>query len=131
MHVLVHYAILNTSTQELKAGFVMIKMQIVMDDDKLRRDGKYSPAKIQATIDNYMVLDLGFAKAANGFYLGSGNKTDFSYFGLAFNTFRKKNWFVDNVNTWLYFNSDASDDPNDFAVEDFKEFCRERMQASA
>jgi hypothetical protein len=29
---------------------------------------------------------------------------------------------MDNVKTWLYFNSDDSDDPEDFAI-DFKDFC--------
>ena len=105
----------------------MIKMQIVMDDAKLRRDGKYNVEKIHCAIDSYMVSNLGFCKAADGFYLGDGGRTDFSYFGLAFNTLRKEQWFLDNVKTWLYFNSDASDDPDDFVVEDFKQFCLERQ----
>lgn len=105
----------------------MIKMQIVMDDAKLQREGKYDIDKVHSAIDDYLVSELGFHKAADGFYLGGGGRTDFSYFGLAFNTLRKKQWFLDNVKTWLYFNSDASDDPQDFAVEDFKEFCRKRQ----
>jgi hypothetical protein len=35
------------------------------------------------------------------------------------------------VKTWLYFNSDASDNPDDFVVEDFKAFCLDATQASA
>jgi hypothetical protein len=46
-------------------------------------------------------------------------------------TLGKKSWFMDNVNTWLYFNSDDSSDPDDFAVEDFKEFCSSRYRVSA
>jgi hypothetical protein len=38
---------------------------------------------------------------------------------------------MDNVNTWLYYNSDDSSDPDDFAIEDFKEFCFNRYQVSA
>jgi hypothetical protein len=50
---------------------------------------------------------------------------------LAFNTLRKKDWFLDNVKTWLYFNSDASDDPDDFVVEDFKAFCAGNRRLTA
>ncbi|MDR1183597.1 MAG: hypothetical protein LBK67_02230 [Coriobacteriales bacterium] len=67
-----------------------------------------------------------FAKDADGFYLGTGSPDDFGNFGLAMVTLGKKDWFMDNVNTWLYFNSEDSDDPEDFVIEDFKEFCRER-----
>ncbi|MDR0875129.1 MAG: hypothetical protein LBN12_02840 [Clostridiales Family XIII bacterium] len=109
----------------------MIKMQIKMDEDKILREKKYSPEKIYAAIDQFMIDKLHLAKFEDGFYLGNGNGKDFSYFGLAFNTLRKKPWFVDNVKTWLYFNSDASDDPDDFVVEDFRAFCLDRIHAPA
>jgi hypothetical protein len=38
-------------------------------------------------------------------------------------TLGKKKWFMDNVDTWLYFNSEDSDDPSDFVIEDFKAAC--------
>jgi hypothetical protein len=101
----------------------MIKMQIVMDDDRIRRQEQYSADKIHHTLDSFLTGKLGLKKSDGGFYLGRGDSKDFSYFGLAFNTLRKKEWFIDNVQTWLYFNSDASDDPEDFVVEDFKAFC--------
>jgi hypothetical protein len=107
----------------------MIKMQIIMDDQKIRRDKKYDVAKIHQALDSYMTVDLGLRKAQDGFYLGSNARSDWSHFGLAFNMLRKKDWFLGNVKTWLYFNSDASDDPEDFAVEDFKEFCLKNAEA--
>jgi hypothetical protein len=106
-------------------------MQIEMDDDKIRQEKKYDPDKLRNAIDQYMIGKLHFTKSEKGFYLGGGNGKDFSYFGLAFNTLRKKPWFVDNVKTWLYYNSDASDDPEDFVVEDFRAFCLDEMRASA
>jgi hypothetical protein len=69
-----------------------------------------------------MVGKLGFQKAHNGFYLGTGNDKDFSRFGIVFTTLRHKEWFAESVKTWLYFNSDASDDPEDYVVEDFTEY---------
>jgi hypothetical protein len=109
----------------------MIKMQIKIDDDKIRREKKYSPEKIQDAIDRFMLGKLNLVKDEDGFYVGGGTGKDFSYFGLAFNTLRKKQWFVDNVKTWLYYNSDASDDPEDFVVEDFRAFCLEQARATA
>jgi hypothetical protein len=106
-------------------------MQIKMDDDKIRMEKKYDLEKIYATIDQFMIDKLHLVKSDDGFYLGSGNGKDFSYFGLAFNTLRKKSWFMDNVKTWLYFNSDASDDPDDFVIEDFREFCFDEIRISA
>jgi hypothetical protein len=100
----------------------MIKMQIIIDDERVVRETPYNPAKIRKVLDDYMVGKLGFKKADDGFYLGVGNGKDFSRFGIAFSTLRKKQWFADSVKTWLYFNSDASDDPDDYVVEDFAEY---------
>jgi hypothetical protein len=109
----------------------MIKMQIIMDYEKISREKKYNPDKILEAIDKFMIGRLHFIKSNDGFYLGSGDSKDFSYFGLAFTTLQKKSWFVDNVKTWLYYNSDASDEPDDFVIEDFREFCLEQVSVSA
>ncbi|GHU65509.1 hypothetical protein AGMMS49983_13340 [Clostridia bacterium] len=101
----------------------MIKMQIVMDEKKIKRENKYSLSKIYATLDDYFVNRLYFLKEKNGFYTGSGSPNDFANFGIAMTTLGKKRWFMDNVDKWLYFNSEDSEDPNDFVVEDFKETC--------
>jgi hypothetical protein len=105
----------------------MIKMQIFMDDDKIGRENRYSVSKIHKELDKFMVGTLHLVKADDGFYLGTGSRQDFSTFGIAFNTLRKKDWFASNVRTWLYFNSDASDNPEDFVVEDFKKHCVARQ----
>jgi hypothetical protein len=109
----------------------MIKMQIKMDEGKIRSAGRYSLERVYGTLDDYLVNNLGFAKDCDGFYLGTGSPDDFGNFGLAMVTLGKKGWFMDNVDTWLYFNSDDSADPADFVVEDFKEFCLKRYQTSA
>jgi len=107
----------------------MIKMQIVMDKDRIAREQKYNPDKIQAALDNYMVEKLHLQKEDEGFYLGTNPQKDFSRFGLAFSTLSDQEWFLANVKTWLYFNSDSSDDPNDFVIEDFKDFCLRQSAA--
>ncbi|MDR1357785.1 MAG: hypothetical protein LBJ48_00285 [Coriobacteriales bacterium] len=109
----------------------MIKMQIVMDDDKIAREGKYNLGKLHTSLDDFMVAKLGFSKGDGGFYVGRGAGSDYSRFGVAMTTLGKKQWFMDNVATWLYFNSDDANDPEDFEVEDFKEFCQRRYQMTA
>jgi hypothetical protein len=109
----------------------MIKMQIVMDDDKIVREGIYNVNKLHASIDDFMVSSLGLVKGDGGFYYGRGASSDYSHFGIAMTTLGKKQWFMDNVDTWLYFNNDDSTNPEDFDIEDFKEFCQRRYFAAA
>jgi hypothetical protein len=109
----------------------VIKMQIVMDDEKILSEGKYNLEKLLASLDDFMVAKLGLRKGDDGFYCGRGAHSDYSHFGIAMTTLGKKTWFMDNVDTWLYYNSDDSDNPDDFVIEDFKEFCQQRYQMSA
>lgn len=106
----------------------MIKMQIKMDEEKIRREGRYSMEKIYGTLDDFFVNRLLLIKANDGFYLGSGSPDDFANFGVAMTTLGKKSWFMSNVDTWLYFNSEDSEDPDDFVIEDFKELCDSHYQ---
>lgn len=101
----------------------MIKMQILMNNDKIIREKKYDLEKIYTKLDSLFIDRWKLLKGENGFYFGKGSSHDFAHFGLAMMYLEDKDWFMDNVDTWLYFNSDDSDDPNDFVVEDFKEYC--------
>jgi NADH:ubiquinone oxidoreductase subunit len=105
----------------------MIKMQIIMDDEKIAHDKNYNVQIIHDTLDSYFVNKLGMQKGSDGFYLGSGSGKDFSRFGLAYSNLSEKSWFLENVKTWLYFNSDASYDSDDFVVEDFKQHCLNKL----
>ena len=35
---------------------------------------------------------------------------------------KDRDWFLDNVDTWLWYNSDDMPEPDMFSVEDAKEF---------
>ncbi|MDR1422703.1 MAG: hypothetical protein LBI64_07585 [Coriobacteriales bacterium] len=109
----------------------MIKQQIVMDTDRVKEDGKYDLGKIQRALDEFMTAEVGFSKAPDGFYIGQNRPDDFARAGYAMTTLREKPWFMRYVKTWLHFNSDDSDDPSDFAIEDFKEFNYRRFGLSA
>jgi hypothetical protein len=105
----------------------MIKMQILMDDEKIVREKRYNVNKVHDALDTLFTEKLGMRKDSDGFYLGAGTSHDFSRFGLAYSTLSEKDWFLDNVKVWLYYNSDASYDPDDFVVEDFKEHCLRKL----
>jgi hypothetical protein len=87
--------------------------------------------KIHKALDYFFLNELHVRNGDDGFYLGVGAKSDFGNFGLAMWTLGRKSWFMDNVKTWLYFNSEDSDDPNDFVIEDFKDFCTRKYVVGA
>ena len=102
-----------------------------MDEQKILREKQYNLEKIYETLDKFFIDNLGLLKGEDGFYLGSGAKTDFGNFGRAMWTLGKKEWFLENVDIWLYYNSDDSDDPADFVIEDFKEYCLRKYKETA
>ena len=109
----------------------MIKMQIIMDEDKILREKKFSLEKMYGVLDSFFINTLHLKKGKDGFYLGSNARSDFGSFGRAMWTLSEKDWFLDNVKTWLYFNSDDSDDPDDFVIEDFREYCIKKYRKTA
>jgi hypothetical protein len=99
----------------------MIKMQILMNEQKINRDGKYSVMKIREALDNLFVNKLGLNKGDNGFYFGSDNSDDYGKFCVAYGKLRKIDWYTDNVSTWLFYISE-DDSPNDFSIEDMRDY---------
>lgn len=99
----------------------MQKVQIELNKDKMARERRYSPAKVEAAIDSIFVERYGMLKGEDGFYLGHGTADDFTGFMSAIMLLKGQPWFVDNVKTWLWYNSDDSADPESFAVEDIME----------
>ena len=96
----------------------MIKVEIVLDEEKL--SAHYSLDKVWATIDSAFV-GHGIYKDSKGIYKGSGLSTDFAYFGIGISLLAKQNWFMENVKSWLWYNSDMSASEEDFNVENLRE----------
>lgn len=99
----------------------MQKMKITLDLDKITSQHKYNADRLTYTIDNILFSKCSLHKDIDGFYVGNGTLKDFSYFMLAITLLREQSWFVDNVSEWKWYNSDDSDNPNDFAVDDILE----------
>jgi len=98
----------------------MLKMQVILDREKIRRESIYDANKIDRAIDSVLLTRYGFTKGVDGFYFESGKKDDYTDFWSAILLLKDENWFLDNLEKWLWFNSDDSDDPEDFAIEDLR-----------
>lgn len=98
----------------------MQKMQVVFDEAKIDREQRFSSAKMQDAIDQVLVGRYGLVKQPDGFYLESGLKDDYVDFMSAILLLKEQPWFMDNVKSWLWFNSDDSPSPEDYAIEDIK-----------
>jgi hypothetical protein len=107
------------------------KVQVVLDEKKIESDKRYSLVKIAHAVDSVFVDKYGLVKGSDGFYLESGIKDDYVDFFSAILLLKDQDWFMQNVKTWLWFNSDDSSDPNDFVIEDIKLHYSTRMKMSA
>ncbi|GHU58523.1 hypothetical protein FACS1894133_3440 [Clostridia bacterium] len=91
-----------------------MKMKIVFDEDKIRREGKYDIDKMYASIDKSFA-DLDIPKIGRGVYEAKGKsengKTrDFSRFMGVCIGLRKVEWFMDNISDWIWEeNGDVED----------------------
>jgi hypothetical protein len=102
-----------------------------MDDAKIRREKLYDVGKIHRAVDSIFVDKYGLVKGKDGFFLESGRKDDYTGFWGAILLLKDEAWFLDNVKTWLWFNSDDSSDPHDFAIEDIKEHYLRKARKTA
>ena len=109
----------------------MQKIQVLLDEEKVLREGRYSAKKMQEAIDSVFVDRYGLVKGSDGFYLESGVKDDYVDFMNAILLLKDQRWFMENVATWLWFNSDDSYDPEDFAIEDVKLHYESKIAATA
>ena len=75
----------------------------------------------------YAAIDKVFSKHSFGkimfedgtiAYTGNGNPADYGIFGMIITWLKDKSWFVNNLDKWLWYNSDDGVDDNDFTVED-------------
>ena len=89
----------------------MLKLEIKFDDTRMREDRKYAPEAI------YAAVDKAFAKyhfpketLSDGTvcYCGTGMARDYGTFGRIITTLKDKEWFMDYLVKWLWYNSDAT-----------------------
>lgn len=103
----------------------MLKLEIVLDKEKIEAEGKYDWVAMQAILDE-IFKQQGLIKSDVGIYVGSGSSNDFTNFWRITWAIAETECFMNNVKKWVWYNSDDSKDENDFAAEDIIEFCKSR-----
>ena len=91
--------------------------RIVMDEDKIRREGKYDLDKLYQNIDE-LAEYAGLIKKNKYTYDCQGNEKDLA--ALAIFNFHKlveEEWFTKNVKEWIWINKKEG---NEDLIEHFK-----------
>ncbi len=98
----------------------MIKMIIKMNEEKISASNEYTIERVYQALDR-IFFNKGMDRTDTECgieYVGHNRPTDFAFFGKIMLGLKDQPWFMDNVKTWLYCNSDDSDNPMDFNEED-------------
>ena len=104
----------------------MLKLKIVMDEEKITHESRYDLSVLLSTLDS-IFSNNDLPKQGDNMYAGTGKADDYAKFWRIIWALAKKEWFMQNVKEWLWYNSDDGKDENDFAVEDILAFCKENQ----
>ena len=99
----------------------MLKLEIRLNRDKIRGEGKYAPDSLAQTLIRAFgkeQLDCTAEQDGTLVFTGRGRKKDYGCFGKLITALKKQAWFMEYVERWVWYNSDDGADENDFAVED-------------
>ena len=99
----------------------MLKLEIKVDEDKVSGNDKYTLNGIYSTLDKAFakynftgeILDDG-----THCYYGNGQPKDYGAFGRVITSLKDKDWFINNISKWLWYNSDDGENEDDFSIED-------------
>ncbi len=101
----------------------MLKMEIVMDREKLENDG-YDFDKSIAIICNGL-KEAGFIEELNEeghiIYRGTNSNKDFAYFGLVWEKLIEQQWFKNACEEWYLLNDSKSKNGEFLIAGDFIE----------
>ena len=97
----------------------MMKMKIVMDEDRIAKEDKYDLMKIYSYLDK--LFQKRGMKKEDGWYI-NGN---FTTCGAVIIHLTSKDWFLDNVDEWLWYDED------DESTEDLKAHYRKEATVIA
>ena len=103
----------------------MIKVEIELDEQKIREDNKYVPESIMDILDNAFASRNQPILEANGFssvYRDSGDpERDFAVLGELVLNLAEKEWFLPYAKKIFWHNSEEGVNENDFETDDFLE----------
>lgn len=87
----------------------MMKMLIELDENKIMSDGKYDLDKINSYLSKAFAKRNMQKEASNWYTNGT-----FTNCGSLILTLSQKDWFIENVKQWLWYDED------DDSIEDLK-----------
>lgn len=91
--------------------------RIVMDEDKIRREGKYDLDKVYQNIDE-LAEYAGLIKKNKYTYICQGNEKDLAALVIFnFHKLVEAEWFTKNVKEWTWINKEEGDEN---LIEHFK-----------
>ncbi len=83
--------------------------RIVMDEDKIKREGIYDLEELYQKIDE-LAEHAGLIKKNKYTYICQGNERDLAALGIFnFMNLVKKEWFTRNVKEWIWLNKNEGD----------------------
>ncbi|MBR1442315.1 MAG: hypothetical protein IJ583_02135 [Firmicutes bacterium] len=108
----------------------MQKLEILLDEEKIKQEDKYELADIYNGIDE-LFAEEGLPKMptdANSksiFYRDNGRNTDLGAIFSCVFYLRDQDWFMPYVKKWLYYNSDNGKTEDDFIIENILQLSKE------
>lgn len=83
--------------------------RIVMDEDKIRKEGKYDLDKLYQNIDE-LAEHAGLIKKNKYTYICQGNEKDLAALGIFnFMNLVEEEWFTKNVKEWIWIDRKEGD----------------------
>lgn len=107
----------------------MFKIEIIMDEEKIKKQSNYDIKDIYNAIDDvFKRYDL--VKAEKGFYLPKGTKNDFANFWSAIFSLKKQQWFLPFVQKWIWYEC-LDDKPQQYDTEDLVQYYKNKQNKGA
>ena len=85
-----------------------IRVKIVFDEEKIRREQELDLDKIDAFIEKAFA-DRGFRREGN-LYIGSGSPSDFGLAGSLCLSIGEADWLLNNLLEWRWYNGKNEED---------------------
>lgn len=99
----------------------MLKLEIVMNEEKIRKESDYDINEILNTLDSTFSqynLPCKEKQQNKRVYVSNSSEKDFANFWSIILKLEEEKWFTQNIKKWFWYNSNGSSDPRDFVVED-------------
>ena len=100
---------------------VMLKLEIKLDEKKILDDQRYKADSIYQALEKaFLRYNLKKIQEPDGTicFMGTGNPKDYGAFGCIITSLKEKEWFMDYVTKWVWYNSDDVESEDEFAIED-------------